>query len=145
MTNQYAFGRNERLSGRNQVETLFNAGKSFNLNPFKIFFTVEESGKALEIRILVAVSKKKFKHAVDRNRVKRKIREAYRLNKSHLLNNLVTHALSLNIGFVYIDSEKDPSFALMQKAMITCLEKVVRFVNSNLPADLNPSERSEPV
>ena len=135
MTNQYTFGKNERLSGRNSVETLFGAGKSFNLNPFKIFYTVEQTGMPLEVKILVAVSKKKFRHAVDRNRLKRKTREAYRLNKSLLLNNLTTHTSSLNIGFVYVDSEKDPSFALIQKSMITCLEKITRLINTNLSAD----------
>jgi ribonuclease P protein component len=142
MTNQYAFGRSERLSGRNSVETLFSAGKSFNLNPFKIFFTVVETGRPLEVRILVAVSKKKFRNAVDRNRVKRKIREAYRLNKSHLLNNVSNQTSILNIGFVYVAVEKDPSFAMMQKAMITCLDKVARLVNAPLPHDLKPTDKS---
>ncbi|MFO7369937.1 MAG: ribonuclease P protein component [Bacteroidales bacterium] len=137
MTNQYTFGKNERLSGRNSVERLFGSGKSFNLNPFKIFYTVEETGMPPEVRILVAVSKKKFRHAVNRNRLKRIIREAYRLNKSHVLNNLDTHTSSLNIGFVYVDSEKDPSFALIQKSMITCLEKIARLVNENLSAGLS--------
>ncbi len=137
MTNQYTFGRNERLSGRNQVETLFGSGKSFNQNPFKVFFTAEETGKPMEIKILVAVSKKKFKHAVDRNRVKRKIREAYRLNKSHLLNNLLTQTAQLNIGFVYVDFDKDPSFTVLQKAMVNCLEKLARLVNSTFTSDMN--------
>lgn len=137
MTNQYTFGKNERLAGRNSVERLFGTGKSFNLNPFKIFYTVEETGMPVDVRILVAVSKKKFRHAVDRNRLKRVIREAYRLNKSLLLNNLTTHTSSLNIGFVYVDSEKNPSFAIIQKSMITCLEKIARLVNANLSADLS--------
>lgn len=130
MIHQYTFGRNERLSGRNQVETLFGAGKSFHVTPFKVFFTVEKTEKSMEIKILVAVSKKKFKHAVDRNRVKRKIREAYRLNKPHLLNNLAIQNSSLSIGFVYIDFDKDPSFDSLQKAMVACLEKLARLVSS---------------
>lgn len=135
MTNQNTFGKNERLSGRNQVETLFGAGKSFNMNPFKVLFSFEENAKTLEVKILVAVSKKKFKHAVDRNRVKRKIREAYRLNKTFLLNNLVIQSSTLNIGFVYVGSEKDPAFDALQKAMVTSLEKVARLVNSSLKPD----------
>jgi ribonuclease P protein component len=142
MTNKNAFGRSERLSGRKQIETLFNAGISFNVSPFKIFFTVEETGRPVEIRILVAVPKKKFKHAVDRNRVKRKIREAYRLNKSYLLNNLVTQTLSLNIGFIYIDPEKDPASAVIHKAMVTCLEKMARTVNTGLTSDSNSTVRT---
>lgn len=85
----------------------------------------------MEVKILVAVPKKKFKHAVDRNRAKRKIREAYRLNKSHLLNNLVSQTSSVNIGFVYVDPEKDPSFAVIQKAMVASLEKLARLINAN--------------
>ncbi len=135
MTQQNTFGKNERLSGRNSVERLFGVSKSFNLNPFKIFYNVEETGMPLEVKILVAVSKKKFKHAVDRNLLKRKIREAYRLNKSHLLNALATHTSSLNIGFVYVASEKDPPFTLIQKSMITCLEKIVRLANAHPSAD----------
>lgn len=135
MTNQHTFRKNERLSGRNSVETLFDAGKSFNLNPFKIFYTVEAAGMPPEVRILVAVSKKKFRHAVDRNRLKRKIREAYRLNKSLLLNSLTSNNSSLNIGFVYVDSDMDPSYALVQKSMIACLEKIARLASASLSAD----------
>lgn len=79
--------KSERLSSQKQIQALFSNGKSFNARPFAIrYLELAEPGQN-EHQILVSVSKRNFKHAVDRNRIKRQIREAYRLNK-HLLADL---------------------------------------------------------
>ena len=76
--------KSERLSSIKQIQALFTDGKSFNNPPFAIrYLELAEAGQNNH-QILVSVSKRNFKRAVDRNRLKRQIREAYRLNK-HLL------------------------------------------------------------
>jgi ribonuclease P protein component len=72
---------------------------------------------------MVSVSKKRFKRAVKRNRVKRQIREAYRLNKHCLLSNMEERNSSLLIAFLYIDKELAPSNSV-HKAMTKALNKL---------------------
>ena len=79
--------KSERLSSQKQIQALFSHGKSFNARPFVIRYLELAEPDQKEHQILVSVSKRNFKRAVDRNRIKRQIREAYRLNK-HLLANL---------------------------------------------------------
>ena len=79
--------KSERLSSQKQIQALFSHGKSFNARPFAIRYLELAEPDQNEHQILVSVSKRNFKRAVDRNRIKRQIREAYRLNK-HLLAGL---------------------------------------------------------
>jgi ribonuclease P protein component len=79
--------KSERLSSQKQIQALFSNGKSFNSPPFAIRYLELAEADQNDHQILVSVSKRNFKHAVDRNRIKRQIREAYRLNK-HLLTEL---------------------------------------------------------
>ena len=79
--------KSERLSSQRQIQALFTEGKSFSTPPFVIRYRKLTDHSLLSHQVLVSVSKRNFKRAVDRNRLKRQIREAYRLNK-HLLTNL---------------------------------------------------------
>jgi len=86
---QFTFKKEERLKSRKEIDRLFKTGNSFHQYPFRWVWsecTEEESDKPT--RIGISVSKRKFKLAVDRNRMKRRIREAWRLNK-HLLYNQI--------------------------------------------------------
>jgi ribonuclease P protein component len=79
--------KSERLSSKIQIQALFTEGKSFSTPPFVVRYSKLEVQDLANHQILVSVSKRNFKRAVDRNRLKRQIREAYRLNK-HLLEGL---------------------------------------------------------
>jgi ribonuclease P protein component len=72
---------------------------------------------------MVSVPKKRFKHAVKRNRLKRLMREAYRLNKQILIEKLNEKELQIKIAFNYV-SEEEMNFALIEKKMIEALHKL---------------------
>lgn len=82
-SNKYTLPKKERLSSKKIIEELFKKGSSSFLYPIKlIYLTKEEDAAPQEFpQVLFSVSKKKFRKAVDRNKVKRRLREAYRLHK----------------------------------------------------------------
>src|SRR5579859_6473577 len=100
----------ERLSHKKLIQELFDKGSSFYLYPFKVFFLQGEKSN----RILVSVSKSLFKRAVDRNRIKRRIREGYRLNKGKMRQNE-----SFAIAYIYTAREILSSEIIHQKMVLS--------------------------
>ncbi len=85
---KFTYPKSEKLKSKNTIDLLFSEGKSVSKYPLRLVFTpvdLENNGK---IKMGVSVSKKYFKHAVDRNYYKRVLRETYRLNKHLLIDNL---------------------------------------------------------
>jgi ribonuclease P protein component len=97
-------GKKERLKSRKQTELLFSEGKKFTLTPFRVYYTFNKTENAL-LQFGAGVSSKNFKKAVDRNRIKRLIREAYRLQKTVLKEKLNEQNGQLNIFFIYTRKE----------------------------------------
>ena len=96
---KFSFRKAERLSKEKDIQELFEKGSSFYLFPFKVLtLPVEVAGPFHQV--LISVSRRNFKKAVDRNRIKRQIREAYRLNKHLLPSGLFNH-----IGLIYTHKE----------------------------------------
>ena len=99
--------KNERLCSHLLIEKLFSGGsKSFVSFPIRVVYQqqVDETAPA-RTSILISVPKKRFKHAVKRNRVKRQIREAYRKNKSILLDMLEAQNKQLILSFIWLDNK----------------------------------------
>ena len=101
--------KTERISGRTLPEELFNGGKSRSMSafPIRMIYMRTENGEdnTPGAKILVSVPKRRFKHAVIRNRVKRQIREAYRKNKSIILGKLHDcERQSIAIAFIWQDN-----------------------------------------
>jgi|SRR5690606_10507694 ribonuclease P protein component len=94
---KFSFSKSERLSSRNSIQELFSKGSSFYLAPFKIL--VLKSNEPVH-QVLFSVSKRNFKKAVHRNRIKRLLREAYRLNKAGL-----PESPALQIAYIYTTKE----------------------------------------
>jgi len=81
----FGFPKSERLNSKKSIETIFLSGKSAFYFPLKAIFTLEDlTGEQAPSQALFVVPKKRFKRAVDRNKLRRRIRESYRLNK-HLV------------------------------------------------------------
>lgn len=118
--NQYTLSKEERLCAEKRIEALFTGGSSFIAYPLRVVYITHECDVANElptISILTSVSKKRFKRAVKRNRVKRLIREAYRLNKKGYIEFATQSAKSLDIAFLYLKSEL-PTYAEIEKAIL---------------------------
>src|SRR5258705_10665449 len=95
---RFTFKKEERLSRKKLIDELFKSGSSFYLAPFKIIFLKNKEGiisnllgsgeNRFPAQVLISVSTKNFKRSVDRNKIKRLIREAYRMNKHVLYDSL---------------------------------------------------------
>jgi len=100
-----SFTKGERLCGVKAISDLFSGGKPLNLPPLKIIFRVMPEDPALEpVRVLISVPKRYFKKAVDRNLIKRRIREAYRQNKLPLINSLAGSGKHIDMAIIWNDT-----------------------------------------
>ena len=84
------FNKTEKLKSQKLIEKLFLEGKSVVAYPLRLVFIETTFDDNVKVKAGVSVSKRHFKNAVDRNRIKRLMREAYRLNKANYFNNITT-------------------------------------------------------
>ncbi|MEN2284260.1 ribonuclease P protein component [Algoriphagus sp. SE2] len=121
--------KSERLHAEKEIKELFNEGSSFFLFPIKVQFFVKKQYEDGTPKVLFSVSKKKIKKAVDRNFIKRRMKEAYRLNKQ-LLSPLEVNGLVL--GLIYVGSVK-MEFHKIESKITQILKQLVEKLNSNIP------------
>lgn len=117
------FGKDEKLKSKKIIDQLFKEGKSVSTNGFTLVYLVKPSTTFYPAQSGFSVPKKFFKHAVDRNRIKRLMREAYRMNKVSLYEKLVERKEQMAIMFVYKGKEL-PKHEAVKKAVIHCLNKI---------------------
>src|SRR5882724_1902443 len=108
----FSFKKTERLSKKKLIQELFNKGSSFYLYPFKVLFM--ESADSEANQVLISVPKSNFKRAVDRNTIKRRFREGYRLNKSAFQPDK-----KILIAYIYSAREILPSALIHQKVVLS--------------------------
>ena len=130
---RYTFKKDEKLKSRKTIEQLFQKGKSFSNFPFRVLWEFKETpGSVLQSGF--AVSSKHFKNAVDRNRIKRLMREAYRLQKNELQEQLKNRQKYLAIFFIYTGNEL-PEYDLVFKKMGSALIRLLKTVHEDNLAD----------
>ncbi|MFI5157341.1 MAG: ribonuclease P protein component [Sphingobacteriales bacterium] len=121
----YTFKKEERLCNKKLIDKLFHNGSSFLCYPFKAsWLVVEDAIQAVPAQLLISVSKRRYKHAVDRNLVKRRLREAYRLNKQQHLYEMLTVAnkkIVISIGYI---GKQIESYELFEKKMLKLLKQL---------------------
>lgn len=121
------YRKQERIVSQRLIETLFGGGQSHSVAIFPlraVYMMKERQEGEAPAQILISVPKKKFKHAVDRNRVKRQIREAYRKNKS-LLEGRVGEEQMLLIAIVWL-SDKHFASKEVEKRVISLLKQMTK-------------------
>jgi len=97
-----SFPKYERICKNNDIQSLFEKGTGFSSYPYRVVYLFRPVGdKPVTCRLLISVSKKRFHHAVDRNRVKRLIRESWRKNKSQLYETCTKNTISVDVALVY--------------------------------------------
>ena len=141
MPKQFTIGRNERLKSRKQIEQVFAKGKSFVVSPFRIYFDekLHADHPMLNIQFGIGVSSKNFKRAVDRNRIKRLTREAWRLQKNDpiaigLKEKIKTSGKQLNVFFIYTGKEV-PDFTIVKDKVAVALKKLLNKIDENNTAN----------
>ena len=134
---KYQLGKKNRLKSRKAIDLLFKDGKSFNTFPFRIiyqFLLVDVVTKAENLQAGFSASKRNFKKAVHRNRIKRLMRETYRLQKNELEQLLLQKNKRLVIFILYTGKEV-PDYDLVNEKMNFILQKLQRITNEKTVAN----------
>ena len=108
------FRKEERLNKEIWIQELFKRGSSFHLYPFKVLYLPNPDTQSIIHQVMISVSSRKFKRAIDRNLIKRRIREAYRLNKQN-----ISTSQPWLIAYIYIAKEILPSSIIHEKLPLT--------------------------
>lgn len=119
------FPKAEHLYGKTAVDALYATGKTFFCYPIRVVFRRAEKRDDIPARLLVNAPKKRFKHAVDRNHIKRQLRESYRVNKGILFDYLAGKEYQLHFSFNYIGDKLEPSSFVLKRAKLA-LEKLIK-------------------
>lgn len=120
----------ERLKKEQHINTLFLSGKAFSVFPLRLVYTVNPrpEGKASPALAGFSVPKKKFRHSVDRHRIRRLMVEAWRLNK-HALYSAIPADKQLHVFCVFVDKTM-PEYDAVKTAMVPALSKLAETVNT---------------
>lgn len=122
-----SYNKKEKLKSRKLIERLFVKSRSFSVFPIKVFYTVLPEA-VTPVQAGVGVSARNFKKAVARNRIKRLLRESYRLNKALLHDALKPGDKKVGVFFLYVGKEL-PEGALLNEKMSAALTKLGNEIN----------------
>ncbi len=130
----HTFKKTERLSKKKEVEELFTTGESFLKFPFRVVYKIKHAVEKFPVRVAISVPKKKIKRAVDRNRIKRLTREAYRLNKAELISACKAANISVDFMLIYTGNV-NPEFTHIQTKLVLILQRLKTIVQNNALPD----------
>ena len=134
MAKPFGFGKKEKLKSRKQIDELFATGKSFAIFPTRVTYRLLPADDQVPLLVAVTASKKYFKKAVERNRIKRLLREAYRLQKADTVELFKQRGQKAHLFFMYTD-KTIASFEEIRTTMSKCLKRLqqkVAEVNEDL-------------
>jgi len=129
MSKSNTFPKNEKLCGEIRIGKLFAEGEAFIVYPLRIVYKLSTEVQDVPVKVLISVPKKKIKKAIHRNRIKRQIKEAYRLNKTTLIESCREHGLSLQLAITYL-SDKSLDYKLIEEKIKQVLTKMLQLMPS---------------
>ena len=132
----------ERINSKITIDRLFTGGsKSMLAFPVRAVYSITEqtSAPCPPAAILVSVSKRHFKHAVKRNRVKRQIREAYRLNKHILWQAVEGSGKHIDVAFIWLSDTIETSEVVHRK-VVNLLQRIAEKLTANTESHEEPAQ-----
>ena len=128
----HRFPKAEHLCLRNDIDALFSAGaKALTAFPLRVVYREVKHKDGPKVKVLLSVPKRKLRHAVDRNRAKRQLRETYRLNKPTLVGTL-GEKQALHLAFMWL-SDKPVDTKVIEKKVINLLLRIGEQLHQELP------------
>lgn len=128
----HKFPKNERLCGKIRIQQLFEQGKTIKFYPLKIVYKVVEDEPNVSVKFLVSVPKRLIKKAVDRNSIKRRLREAYRLEKHQLIAFCQENKLQIDIAYIYL-SNRMPTYKQVNEKVQLSINVLLQTLNKTDP------------
>ncbi|MBD0823308.1 MULTISPECIES: ribonuclease P protein component [Aestuariibaculum] len=122
---KFTYNKNEKLKSKKLIDQLFSEGQSVSAYPLRLVYMPTAFNEDIIAKTGVSVSKRQFKTAVDRNRIKRLLREAYRLNKGVFFNNISTQYAFM---ILYIGKDK-PTLSQIENRMQHLFKKFLNKVS----------------
>ena len=130
---KFGLSKGERIKRREVISAVWEKGETIKSYPIRLLaLPIQPVEGESRVQIMPVVAKKRFKRAVDRNAIKRLIREAYRLNKSELIHAVELNDLHLAVCFVYTGRDL-PSFELIQHKIILSLQRLTLQIHPSSP------------
>ena len=124
--------KDEKLCSRTAVDLLFGEGKSLMAFPLRAAYRLRPRGEH-PVQFLISIPKKRIRHAVGRVTLRRRVREAYRLNRRELLQApLGETGWGVDIAFVYLDSSLAP-YSVINEKMISLLTRIAQAAAQEQP------------
>jgi len=125
------FTKEERLCSRKLLDLLFKNGSSFLLYPFRVSYLFIDAPHEFPVQVVINVAKKRYKRAVDRNLIKRRTREAYRLQKSVQLYEPIGGSERLLLLSVQFIGKQIYDYSFFEKKIALVFKKVVTTIGAN--------------
>ncbi len=120
----HRFGASERIKSRRLTSALFHSGSTFSIRPFRVTWLFDQGLPAGPVSVLISIPKSRVRKATDRNLIRRRIREAYRLNKSILSGTHMSGATGrLMVAFTYTSVTLE-NFQTIREKIILILHRL---------------------
>lgn len=140
----HSFSKKERLKSSKRISALFKSGKAVSAYPLRVLWhdTHQQLSQPVPIQVAFAVPKRLVPHAYMRNRIKRRLREAYRLQKSPLCQFLQTQNKHIALIFIFTGQPEKATYTLLKQKVYTLLQNIQLAYNEQHTAPKSPKKNS---